>query len=287
MTKLSDRQKGIICIILSALFFACMNVCVRLSGDLPAVEKSFFRNFIAAFIAAFAMIKNGKSFHIIKGNLLWLILRAFLGTVGLLCNFYAVDNLLLSDASAIQKLIPFITIVASYFLLNEKLYFKQVLFIILAFLSSLLVIKPTFSNIKLYPSLIALLGAFGAGFAYTIVRKLTQSGEEKFMIIFFFSCFSCLSVIPFIAMDFVMPTTAQFLILILAGLFGSAGQFSVTFAYGYAPANQISIYDYSQIIMSAILGFLFFAQVPDMLSYIGYVLIISIAIISFKHGASK
>ena len=286
MTKLSDRQKGIICIILSALFFACMNVCVRLSGDLPAVEKSFFRNFIAALVAAYAMIKNGKGFHIIKGNLLWLILRAFLGTVGLLCNFYAVDNLLLSDASAIQKLIPFITIVASYFLLNEKLYFKQVLFIILAFLSSLLVIKPTFSNINLYPSLIALLGAFGAGFAYTIVRKLTQSGEEKFMIIFFFSCFSCLSVIPFIAMDFVMPTTAQFLILILAGLFGSAGQFSVTFAYSYAPANQISIYDYSQIIMSAILGFLFFAQVPDMLSYIGYVLIISIAIISFKHGAS-
>lgn len=286
MTKLSDRQKGIICIILSALFFACMNVCVRLSGDLPAVEKSFFRNFIAALVAAYAMIKNGKGFHIIKGNLLWLILRSFLGTVGILCNFYAVDNLLLADASAIQKLIPFITIVASYFLLSEKLYFKQVLYIILAFLSSLLVIKPTFSNINLYPSLIALLGAFGAGFAYTIVRKLTQSGEEKSMIIFFFSCFSCLSVIPFIAMDFVMPTTTQLLILILAGLFASAGQYSVTFAYGYAPANQISIYDYSQIIMSAILGFLFFAQVPDMLSYIGYVLIISIAIISFKHGAS-
>ena len=39
-------------IILSAFFFACMNVSVRLAGDLPSVEKSFFRNLVAAVFAA-------------------------------------------------------------------------------------------------------------------------------------------------------------------------------------------------------------------------------------------
>lgn len=44
-------------IILSAFFFACMNVSVRLAGDLPSVEKSFFRNLVAAVFAAVILCK--------------------------------------------------------------------------------------------------------------------------------------------------------------------------------------------------------------------------------------
>ena len=48
-------------IILSAFFFACMNVSVRLAGDLPSVEKSFFRNLVAAVFAAIILRKNRTS----------------------------------------------------------------------------------------------------------------------------------------------------------------------------------------------------------------------------------
>ena len=49
---MSQKNKGIILIIMSAFFFALMNMMVRLAGDLPSIEKSFFRNFVAVFFCA-------------------------------------------------------------------------------------------------------------------------------------------------------------------------------------------------------------------------------------------
>ena len=44
---MTQKQKGILCITASSFFFALMNLFVRLSGDLPSMQKSFFRNFVA------------------------------------------------------------------------------------------------------------------------------------------------------------------------------------------------------------------------------------------------
>ena len=56
--KQENYIKGMVMIILSAFFFACMNVSVRLAGDLPSVQKSFFRNLVAAFFAVIILAKN-------------------------------------------------------------------------------------------------------------------------------------------------------------------------------------------------------------------------------------
>ena len=58
--KQENYIKGMIMIILSAFFFACMNVSVRLAGDLPSVEKSFFRNLVAAVFAAVILSEYRK-----------------------------------------------------------------------------------------------------------------------------------------------------------------------------------------------------------------------------------
>ena len=55
---MNSRYKGIFFITLSALSFAFMNAFVRLSGDLPSVQKSFFRNLVAFFIALIMIIRS-------------------------------------------------------------------------------------------------------------------------------------------------------------------------------------------------------------------------------------
>ena len=67
MTGLEKKQKAIIYIICSAFCFALMNCFVRLSGDLPTPQKSFFRNFIAFLIAVFVLIKSGEKKTAAKG----------------------------------------------------------------------------------------------------------------------------------------------------------------------------------------------------------------------------
>ena len=66
---MNSRYKGIFFITLSALSFAFMNAFVRLSGDLPSVQKSFFRNLVAFFIALIMIIRSKDGFKIEKGNL--------------------------------------------------------------------------------------------------------------------------------------------------------------------------------------------------------------------------
>ena len=85
-----------------------------------------------------------------------------------------------------------------------------------------------------------------------------------------------MTIIQFQPMEFL-----QILFLLLAGLCASAAQFSITTAYACAPAREISVFDYSQVLFSALLGIIALGEFPDYLSVIGYVIIIGAAIVKY------
>lgn len=278
---MNETKKGIFFIILAAFFFAAMNVFVKLSGNLPSIQKSFFRNAIAAVFALIILIRKKEDLHYHKKDLPMLCLRSVFGTLGILCNFYAVDHLLVSDASMLNKLSPFFVIICSALFLNEKVNRVQKVSVIIAFAGSLFVVKPSIDFMSNINSIIGILGALGAGIAYTCVRQLGKQGVANAKIVFFFSCFSCLVVLPYIILHYAPMTFQQLLFLLGAGLMAAGGQFSITAAYTHAPAKQISVYDYTQVIFAALLGFFVLNQVPDFLSVIGYIIIIGVAFWSF------
>ncbi len=281
------RYKGIFYIICSAFCFALMNVFVRAAGDLPSIQKSFFRNVVALVSAFIIMRKNQIPFRCRRENFKYLLIRSVCGTMGILCNYYAIDHLVLSDASMLNKMSPFFAVIFSFLILKERIDIPQALCVAGAFLGSLLVIKPTFSNMALAPSLVGLLGGLGAGIAYTYVRKATLNGEKGPLIVCFFSAFSCLVTLPFILFDYEPMTAVQLLSLLGAGMSAAGGQFSITAAYSYAPAREISVYDYSQVIFAAGLGFVIFGQIPDALSWLGYAVICTMAVVMFLYNNRK
>lgn len=194
-----QKQQAIIYILLTAFFFATMSLFVRLSGDLPTMQKAFFRNVIAAAVGLYLTLKSGSGLKMKREALPDLLGRCIFGTTGVLANFYAVDHMNLADASMLQKLAPFFAIIASYFLLREKANAIQ---------------------------------------------------------------WSC------VGMAFI-------------------GALCVTKAYQLAPAKETSVYDYSQILYSAVYGILLFGEVPDLLSVIGYCIIISVAVFSWRYNLKR
>ncbi len=270
---MSKKQKAIIYIILSAFFFALMNCFVRLSGELPTVQKSFFRNFVAMLAALFILFKDGTGFDYHKKDIPLLITRSLMGTVGILGNFYAIDHLALADASMLNKLSPFFVIIFSTIFLKEKPKFIQLLAVIIAFIGSLFIIKPAMEFTEVLPALVGALGGMGAGAAYTAVRALGNRGVKGPLIVFFFSAFSCIAVLPWVIAGYEHMEIWQLIFLLLAGCSAAGGQFTITAAYSYAPAKEISIFDYTQIIFSTLLGFFVFSQIPDIYSFIGYIII--------------
>lgn len=282
--KINQKNKAILFLITSAFFFSLMNMFVRLSGDLPTFQKMFFRNLIAAIIAIIVLIKNKNSFlPNSKKNILSLSLRTFFGIVGVFCNFYAVDMLMLSDASILNKMSPFFAVIFSFLILKERPKFFQILVVCAAFFGAIFVIKPSFSNTAFVPALIGFIGGACAGIAYTYVRKATLMGEHSAYVVFFFSAVSTLILLPFMIFDYHYMSGYQLAMLLLAGLSAAGGQFMITLAYKNAPSKEVSVYDFSQVIFAAILGFFVFGQLPDIYSFIGYFIIILMAVLNFMY----
>lgn len=270
-SNLNNKTKGIIFIILSAFGFAMMSAFVKLSGDLPSFQKTFFRNIVSLIVAFGLILRHSSSFFGKKENQKLLILRSTLGTIGILLNFYSIDRLVLSDANMLNKLSPFFVIIFSWLLLNEKINTKQILSIVVAFIGALFIIKPAF-NLEVIPAIAGALGGIAAAAAYTCVRAL-GGREAPTTIVFYFSFFSSLITFPLMLISYESMTLLQLGHLVMAGIFASLGQFGITFAYKYAPAREISIFDYTNIIFSALISLCLFGVLPDFLSVIGYIII--------------
>ena len=271
----------------AAFGFAMMSLFVKLAGDLPAFQKAFFRNFVALIFIFIMMLREKVSFIPPKEHIPDLLGRSFFGTMGLLCNFYALGRLNLSDANMLNKLSPFFAIVFSIFLLKEKPKFAQIIGVAVAFVGSLFIIKPGFDNPQVLPAVAGLLGGMGAGIAYTFVRRLGQKQENSRRIVFFFSAFSCILCLPFLIAEYEHMSFLQLLYLILAGAFACIGQLGITKAYICAPAREISVYDYTQVIFAAVLGFFVFGDIPDWFSVFGYVLIIGAGVAMFFYNKKR
>lgn len=284
---MKSKNKAIIYIICSAFCFAVMNASIQLSGELPFIQKVFFRNFIAAIAAFIVLKKNHIKIGCKKENRIYMFLRAFCGTLGMLCNFYAIDHLMLADASMLNKMSPFFAVVFSAIILKDKPTVFQLCAVLTAFVGSLFIIKPSFANAEFFPSMIGFLGGLGAGAAYAFVSKLGRGGEKGPVIVLFFSVFSCVSVLPYIIFNFVPMTAFQTAMLLLTGFAAAGGQFSITAAYTHAPAREVSVFDYTQILFSTALGFFLFGQVPDKWSFVGYGIIIAAAVAMFLYNNRK
>ncbi|MBQ6635603.1 MAG: DMT family transporter [Lachnospiraceae bacterium] len=272
----NDKRKGILFILLAAFFFSTMSVFVRLAGDVPTMQKAFFRNIVAAVVAVIILLRSGKEISLPKKSLPTLLMRSIFGTIGILANFWAVDHLGIADANMLNKLSPFFAILMSIFILGEKPNRIEWISVVLAFIGAAFVAKPSSGIISL-PALIGILGGFTAGTAYTYVRRAGLQGVRSPIVVAFFSTFSTLVLLPNLLMNFAPMSAGQFLFLLLAGCSAAGGQLSITAAYQHAPARDISVFDYSQVVYAAVFGLLLFGEIPDVWSIIGYVIIIGTA----------
>ncbi|NCC44454.1 MAG: DMT family transporter [Clostridia bacterium] len=167
--------------------------------------------------------------------------------------------------------------VFSIFILKEKVNKVEWTAVIIAFFGALFVVKPSFQMEFVY-ALIGVLGGLGAGMAYTFVRKLGNQGERGPVIVMCFSVFSSIVTLPFLIVQYKPMSVAQVLSLLAAGCCAMGGQLCITNAYTKAPAREISVFDYTQVIFAALLGLVFLGQIPDIWSLVGYVVIIGSAV---------
>jgi drug/metabolite transporter (DMT)-like permease len=208
--------------------------------------------------------------------------RSIFGTIGIISLFYAIDHLVMSDADMLNKMSPFLVIILSGIFLKERILPFQMVTIIFAFIGMFFIVKPSFS-IDAVPYMVGVLSAIFAAAAYTLLRVLGNR-EKYYTVVFYFSFFSTVVLLPFLIYFYQPMTMIQVIYLLMAGFFATIGQFGITLAYKYAPARDVSIFTYSTVIFTTILSFMIFNEGPDMFSLIGYVLILGAMTYMFFKG---
>lgn len=273
-----NKHVGIILIILSALFFSLMSTTVKSVNEFPLVQKVFFRNLIGVIILSIFVMKDKGILKVNNKKLMFG--RCAFGLTGVFLYYKSISMLNLSEAVVINKLSPFFVMLLGVVILKERIKFSQILAIMLAMVGITILLQPQL-NIDALPAIIGLAGAFSAACAYTTIRHLRHS-DGPMTIVFYFCLSSTLITLPLLIPVFVMPSIVELIKLSLIGVFALIAQLLMTNAYRHAPASQLSIYTYLNIIFSTIWGVVFWNESLTVLFLIGATLIISAGFINFR-----
>jgi drug/metabolite transporter (DMT)-like permease len=274
---MNKKYKGIILILLAALFFSLMATTVKSVNEFPLIQKVFFRNFIGVLILSGFVLRDKKILKV--NNKLLLTGRCAFGLTGVFLYYWSLSLLNLSEAVVINKLSPFFVIVLGGLILKEKIKPAQFLAVFIALAGIVVLLRPQM-DIDMFPAIIGLTGALAAAGAYTIIRELRHS-DSPLTIVFYFCLSSTVVTLPFLIGQFVMPSMMELFQLSMIGVFALIAQLLMTNAYRYAPASQLSIYTYMNIIFSTLWGVLFWNESLSSTFLIGAGLIIFAGSINF------
>lgn len=265
-------RKASIFMLLSAFSFSIMQIAVKYTAQtIPVAELVFMRNFVMLLVAGAITIKNKKPLYKDKKNLPLILGRGIFGMLGVFLYFQATKYLPSAEASVLQKSSPFFVAIFAYITMKEPMSKADIISMIVAFTGVLFVTKPSASGFNNY-AIIALLSGVFAAMAYTCIGML-KGKEESHTIMLSFAIVTCICMIPLMIGDFKVPNLKEIIGLAIVGICGMLGQWFLTFAYMMAPAGKVSIFNYTTVIFTSILGYFIFGDKIDLFSGIGILLI--------------
>jgi drug/metabolite transporter (DMT)-like permease len=219
-----------------------------------------------------------KGIGFFKTEKIWMhTWRAMIGLIAMYGFFYAIAHLKLSNAMVFTYSSPIFIPLIAWLFLKEKITSSMLLAAAIGLAGVIFVAKPDAGMFN-QMSVIGLGASFLAAMAFVTVRALTiTESPEK---IVFYLCFigTLISMIPMFWL-WRPYTWTELGFLIGAGLLANISQIFMSNAYKLAPAGQIGPVNYIAIIFAGIWGFIFWQEIPDYYSLMGFGLILGAIIL--------
>ena len=271
-------------VLISAFGFAVMAALVKEAGVLgiPLLQIIFVRAVISVVLSLADIRRAGV--HPLGNKRGLLFARGFFGFAALTGVFYALIHLSMAQATLLQYLHPVFTALLAFLFLAERPTLATLSCIALSLMGLVCIVSPYAAVIgsqalPAWPLLAGLGGALGSGIAYTLVRKLTVT-EHPSVIVLYFPMVCLPGTLLLGVSDFVWPTVNGWWVLLGVGCFTQLGQLALTRAMQFDAASRVTSLSYVQIVFAAMLGWLFFDEIPTEATLLGGGLILMGAAVS-------
>jgi len=265
--------------LLSTLFFALMNVCVKLVPHIPAGEIIFFRSVIS-MVMSYAVLRR-QSVHIWGTHRGLLITRGITGAIALILYFTTLQNIPLATAVTIQYLSPIFTTILGIFIVKEKVKLWQWVFFLVSF-AGILVIEGVDVRISPFYLAVGVAGAAISGISYNVIRKL-NTREHPLVIVFYFPMVALPVSGVYCLLNWVQPAGWDWAILLLVGVFTQLAQYYMTMSYQTEELSKVANLNYIGIFYALGLGFFMFGEAFSFGSYAGMALVLLGVILNIRY----
>ncbi|MBL8517245.1 MAG: DMT family transporter [Betaproteobacteria bacterium] len=268
--------------VVAGALFACMGVFVKLgAAHFSAAELAMYRSAVGLVLIGGMVLARGQTLATVHWRTH--LLRGGVGFVSLIAYFYAVTQMPLATAMTLSYTAPLFLAAMTTLLLCEKFPPLLIAAIVLGFIGTALIFRPSASDGHLLPALLAVGSGFFAAWAYLNVRKLGRAGEPDWRIVFYFTLISTIggALFQFVFAPQAGParfspiTLQNAWILAGMGLCATGAQLALTRAYRLGNTLVVGALSYSTVVFACIAGFIVWRDVLPLMSWIGIAVIIA------------
>lgn len=261
--------------LVASLAFAVMGALVKAgAAQHSTVELVFYRGLFGVVAIGAFVLATGRSLrtphaHIHVG-------RGVSGVVSLLMWFYAIATLPLAMATTLNYTSPMFVAALSALLYKRRDERALGATIALGFVGIVLVLRPTFAADQIVAGLAGAGSGFLAAVAYLSVRRLGELGEPEWRVVFYFSLLMTVACGAWLAVAGAhLPTWADVPVLAGIGASATTAQLALTRAYSRGKTLLTSNLAYATVLLSALLGLVFWKETLPSLAWGGIALVIA------------
>lgn len=259
--------RGVFFMMVAALGSAAMNALIRLVGtEIHPFEIAFFRNLFGFLVLVPVVLRAGLASLATRVPHLHAI-RGVLNAVAMLLWFYGVTLTPLATVAALSFLAPLFATLLAALVLRERVGPRRLAAVLIGFGGALLVLRPGLQPPHLGEILVTLSSLAWAG-ALIDIKVLARS-EPSVRITVYAALFLMPITLAFALPVWVWPDARALALLFLIGAIGSLGQVAVAQAFREAEATQVLPADFTKLVWAVLLGWVLFAERPDLFALIG------------------
>ncbi len=263
--------RGILWMVLSTVGFSCSHAIVRqLSPEIHSFQIVFFRAIVGILVLLPWLFGLGLAvLHTQKFTLH--LLRTLLALASVACFYYALGVVPLAKVTAIGFLAPILCTALVILLLKEATRAAHWWAMAMGAGGILLIVRPGMLALD-KGTLLMILSTLLFAFNLLIMKILSRTDSSVAITGYTILMLVPLS-LPFAIPVWVWPSATQLTWLILMGILNGVSLLCFTQSIKEAETSVVMPLDFLRMVWMTLIGFFFFAEIPDSFTWIGSFLV--------------